>query len=238
MLPFKKLKFIFGFLFVALAAVAHPTFCQKVSVRPEEAEIDKMRRKGLATTIELDRKTVEKAWQKRLKELGKTESDKGIYTLKSAMVPALSATPVSIFSHIEADTKGTTIFYAIDLGTEYVAPGKPEYDEAKKILHEFAVQVYRDDLNRQIEEADKAVEASVRLHDKQQEQGLSLMKQIERNQSDKAKLMLQLQQNLTEMVQLKNDSAQNKLQQSSALEEIDRLRKVSVDKKNKLGGIQ
>lgn len=43
-------------------------YAQKVLVKQDEVEIDQLKRKGLSTTIELDRKTVEKAWQKKLKE--------------------------------------------------------------------------------------------------------------------------------------------------------------------------
>ncbi|MES2388462.1 MAG: hypothetical protein V4543_10710 [Bacteroidota bacterium] len=229
------IKFILSAVFLFTAGIAG---AQKVTVRAEESEIDKMQRKGMATTIELDKKTVERAWLHRFRELGKYESKSGIYTIKSQVVPAIAATPVTIISRVDADVKGTTIFWAIDLGSEYAAQGKKEFEEAKKLLHEFAVQVYRDDLNRQIEEADKAVDGAVRQHDKLQESGLALMKQIERNQTDNLKLQQQMMININEKVQLKTDSAQNRLLQTTALEEIDKLRKISEEKKNKLSSIQ
>jgi hypothetical protein len=225
-------------LFQVFMLMTQPVLGQKVSVKAEEAEIDLMRRKGLATTIELDRKTVEKAWLKKLKELGKTENKNGVITLRSVLVPAISEHPVTIFSRLDSDTKGTTVFYAIDLGTEYAAPGSKEFDEAKKYLHEFSVQVYREDLNIQIVEADKAVETAVKTHDKLMDDGLSITKQIENNLSEKRKINEKLQQNTAEMFRIKADSVSNKLQQSNALDEINRLRKVTEEKKNKLSGIQ
>lgn len=158
--------------------------------------------------------------------------------MKSVTVPAFSANPLSIYSKIEANTLGTTVFYALDLGTEYASPGTKEFDEAKKFLHEFAVQVYREDLNLQIAEADKAVDAAVKTHDKLMEDGLLILKQIDKNAYEKQEIQLELQKNIAEMVRIKSDSAQNKLHQSNALDEINRLRKVTEEKKNKLTGIQ
>ena len=211
---------------------------QRVSVLPAEAEIDGLKRSGLSTTIELERKQVEKAWNKYLKNLGKVESSKGNYTAKAASVPSIAPGTVNIFSKVEADTRGTTIFYAIDLGTEFVTIGTPAYENARKLLHEFAVQQYRDDLNEQIKEADEVVDDAVRTHEKKVAQGENFQKQLERNAQEKIKLQKELEENARELEKLKNNIEQNKTDQATALEEIKKVRKVSEDKKSKLSSIQ
>lgn len=214
------------------------TFGQKVSVVPAEAEIDGLKRKGLSTTIELERKVVEKAWQKYLKNAGKVESSKGNYTVKGGSIPSIAPGAINIYSHIDNDSHGTTIFYAIDLGTELATIGTPAYEAAQKALHEFAVQQYREDLNEQIKEADEVVDDAVRMHEKKVAQGESLQKQIERNAQEKVKLQKQLEENALDAERLKNSLTQNKIDQATALEEIKRVRQVSEGKKAKLGTIQ
>lgn len=233
------LMFAFNLLLFSLFVSLGVAQAQKVSVQTAETEIEGLKRSGLSTTIELERKQVEKAWNKYLKSVcKKVESSKGSYIAKGANIPEIAPGNINVFSKVDADTRGTTIFYAIDLGTEYIAQGTPAYEAARKILHEFTVQQYRDDLNEQIKEADEVVDDAVRTHEKKMAQGENLQKQIERNAQEKIKLQKELEENAENAEKLKKSIEQNKIDQATALEEIKKVRKVSEDKKTKLSTIQ
>jgi hypothetical protein len=212
---------------------------QVIEVKPAETTINQIARTGVSVKIELDKKTVEKQWLKLIKQWGKTESFKqGGYQVQQAMVPSVSASAVVVYTGIEADNTGTTVFIAIDLGTALVTKDSKEYDAMKKLLYDFATELYREDINNQIAEADKAVDGAVRFHDKKMEQGLDLAKSLERNKAEKARLERLFKENLDQLLKLKTDSAQNKAEQMATLDEINRLRAISEQKKNKLKEIK
>lgn len=230
-----KVKVLLLSLLCLAAGLVHG---QKIEVKSGEHEVDKMKRKGLLTRIELEPKVVEKAWTKRLREFGKLEAGKGFYKMQSVTVPAISNDPVSIFSRVEAGAGGTVVFYSIDLGSEYAQPGQPAYEKAKAFLHDFAVAVYREDVNQEIEQADKAVDAAVKVHDRYMESGQRISSGLARNRTDKERLLKALQDNQAELGKLQQDSSRNRLDQETAVTEINRLRAISEEKKAKLSRIE
>jgi hypothetical protein len=70
------------------------------------------------------------------------------------------------------------------------------------------------------------------------EQGLDLSKNLERNRVEKVRLERMFKENLDQLLKLKTDSAQNKAEQMATLDEINRLRAISEQKKNKLKEIK
>ena len=215
------------------------SFAQTIQVTDAEAEIDQIKRKGIATTIELDKKLVEKLWLTTLKESGRVETNKtGSITQKAISIPSISASPMNIYSTLTTSQNGTTVFIAIDLGTQLLTPGTTEYTNAKQWLYNFALKAYLEDLNLQIAEADKAVDIAVRVHDKRIEKGNSLAKSLDRSRADQQRLERQLKEAEANHLRLKADSLQNLVEQATALDEINRLRKISEEKKTKLSGLR
>jgi len=219
--------------------VSFGSHAQTILVKNAESTINQMPRKGVSVKIELDRRTVEKQWLKLLRSWGKLDTYKsGGYQVNPAQISSISATPVVAFAGLEADNTGVTAFLAIDLGTSFIVEGSKEYEPMRKILQDFATELYREDINNQIAEADKAVDAAVRFHDKKMEQAADLARALEKNKADKAKLERQLKENIDQFGKLLTDSTQNKADQSATLEEINRLRNISAQKKNKLKDFQ
>lgn len=208
---------------------------QIATVIADEAELDGVRRKGLSVMVELDKKFVDKAYVKLLKEAGRAEvSRTGSITVKPAVLPGIPGTMnATAFGRTDQGQKGTRVFLAVDFGTEMLDATNKAWGEVKKYLYDFAVQLYRDDLNNQIAEADKAVDAAVRQNEDAQEQANTIKKQMERNANEKQRLVRQLKENEAELYKLKSDSVQNKIVQATTLDEISRLRKLVEDKKAK-----
>jgi hypothetical protein len=226
-------------LYVLLQILVLGSMAQVISVVPDEAELDGIRRKGVGVVIELDKKLIEKAYVKKLKETGKTEVNKtGSITIKPINLPSLPSTlNATGFARADQGPKGTRVFLAIDLPTEPIALGHPAWEELKKFLYDFALQCYRDDLNTQISEGDKAVDAAVKLNESSTEEGHDIKRKIERNQVERTRLLQQMSENESELLKLKGDSVQNKIIQISTFEEIQKLQKIVEDKKTKLGNL-
>jgi chromosome segregation ATPase len=98
--------------------------------------------------------------------------------------------------------------------------------------------LYREDIQYQINEADKAVAEAVKAHEKESGKARELAKSLEKNKLDYAKLIKDLADNTRNLAKLRADSALNVATQNSILDEIMRLRKIVEDKKLKLGTIE
>jgi hypothetical protein len=213
-------------------------FAQKVSVQESNQAVGDIPCKGMATLIELEPKTVEKAWAKKLKGYGKTESSRDVYLVNVALVPEVSLSAVKVYSRLISNTKGTIVFFAIEQGDEFLTPDKAEYEAARRILHDFAVTLYREDMNEQIKEAERAVATTVRSYERKTQEGKNLEHKLTKNEEEKKKLEQMLIDNAEEHKRLLQEIAQNKLQQEATFDEIGKVRKVAELKKVKLTEIQ
>lgn len=212
---------------------------QNINITPAQREIEKLNRPGYISCIELDRKTVNKLWQKKLKSLGKVVTPKnGIAIAQEAELPQLSSSPVQIFSSIEPSSKCTNLFVSMVVDGSTVDLQNPKSQQVKQFLHDFTLEAYRADLGEQITEAEKAVAKAVKLHEKTLKEGQNIDRMIEKNASEKIKLEKQLKDNEKEKSELEKRKAKNIVEQESALEEIKKVRKIAEEKKAKLDAIR
>jgi hypothetical protein len=217
---------------------AMTAFAQKVSVQESNQGVGEVPCKGVATLIELEPKTVEKAWAKKLKGYGKTESSRDTYLVTVALVPEVSLSAVKVYSRLISNTKGTIVFFAIEQGEEFLTPETAEYEASRRILHDFAVTLYREDMNEQIKEAERAVTTTVRSHERKTQEGKNLENKLTKNEEQTKKLEQMLIDNAKDHERLLQEIAQNKLQQEATFDEIGKVRKVAELKKTKLAEIQ
>ena len=216
--------------------IAFPSFAQKVVVTEHDETIDNVTRKGMSTIILLEQEITEKSWLKKLKEFGKVASQKNIYTVEMANISGISSTPVNIISTITQSDKGSKVFWSIEMGKAYVStkddPAK--YSIAEKILHDFAVMVYREDINDQIKDAEKVLSQTVKVQDKKVRLGGDLVNKVERNKQQKLNLEQKLRDNADELIQLQKDIEQNKLDQAASVIEVGKVKNAVEAVKAKL----
>jgi hypothetical protein len=212
---------------------------QKAKVTESTETIDKIPRTGLSLLIELDDKMVERLWEKQLKNYGKVNSSKGIYSISPASIATISSQPCIVTSLVKSSGKGTIVWWAIDMGKEHVtSSGSPSaYKAAEKILNDFALQCYREDINEQIEEAEKAVSDAVKAQEKQVKEGESLLRSVDRNKQEKANLEQKLKDNAAELVKLQQDIEQNKKDQAVAAQDVEKMKKALEAVKAKLAQV-
>lgn len=213
------------------------TFAQgNMSVTERDMKIDKITRTGVAIHLDLDKKFVKDLWKKKLKEYGKVNSD---LSMESASVPAISSKNVRILSEVESDGKGCIVWWAIDLGDKWVTKsGGTGYSSAEKILKDFGKECYREDINEQIKDAEKALEKVVKDEESIVKDGEGLAHDLEKNASNKIDLEQQLKENADEKVKLEADIVQNKKDQEAAKKEVAQYQKAVEAVKAKLDAIK
>jgi hypothetical protein len=210
---------------------------QKINVSQSSETIEKIPRTGLSVMIALDDNEVEDEWKKQLKTYGKVESSKGVYTVAIANIPSVSSSPCRVTSIVKSSGKGSQVWWTIDLGNQMLTSNSSASKAAEKILHDFAVLCYRDDINNQIKEAEKALANSVKSQEKEVKEGQDLVKDVEKNKQEKINLEQKIVQNGKDLEQLQKDIAQNKTDQSAAGAEVEKMKKAVEVVKSKLTSI-
>jgi len=166
-----------------------------IKVDDHSGKVGKMHHAGLAIHIDLDKKGVKDYWKKELKQMGKVDSESGVYLIESARFSAVSSQPVRLLSNVEATAKGTRIWLSINNGNGYIKSGSSGYGGAKDYLQNFAKKMYKKDIERQISDAEKALESSKKDQTKVIESGVVLEKSLLENEEEKIQLQTGLEQN-------------------------------------------
>jgi hypothetical protein len=195
--------------------------------------------KGFVVCLELDLKSVEKNWVRYMKSVGKFEgSEKQALQGFNLMLSQISSDAVDFFSKITVSPRCIQVFMGATRAGSVLELPDNQPENVKKMLYDFAIEQYRQDLIDQISEAERVVSLAVKAHDKRVNEGNSLKNKINRNKKDRLKLFKELEQNAEDLKKLKMDSTQNKAEQETALEEIDKVRKIAEEKKAKLGQVK
>ena len=198
---------------------------KSINVVSKEIVVEKITRKGLAVTLELDEKFVRENWKKYIKDFGKSDSKGNAYWIDVANISAISNSPVKMYSSLESSGKGTMLWLGIDLGDKHVVEGGEGYDATKKFLKDFALSCYKQDFEDQINEATKALESSQKKDEKVIKEGEKLVSNHQDNASEKIKLEEALKRNASEKIQIEKDQEQNKKDQVASKEEVAKMKK-------------
>lgn len=230
----------FGILFILLFFISGWSFAQKSTVDETEVEINGMKRIGQRISIQLDSKVIDKAWSSFLKEkAGKVTSSKGVYTVERAQIDTIYKSPLRIISRVDATPEGTFVWWSLDLGNQYMSreTSPEQFAAAEGVLREFARKMYREDILKQINDAEKVLSNALNEEQRVIRTASDIQRSIEKNRQRKLELEAELQRNAEELVQLNRDVENNLKQQEAAKVQVENMRKsveVVKDKMHKL----
>lgn len=211
---------------------------QTVTVKPATDFILSSQVQGAQTVLYIDEKYVTKGWKDFLKEYGKVESPKGgknIFNVALGKMPNVSFAPVAISSKITTSNGATTVFYSIKADSAFVTDtAHPKYTTASDLLHDFGVKMYKEQVNREVEDAQKELDKRIRTNNQLVRKGEDLQKDVEQNKKDKINFDDQLVKNHSDSVQLVRDIEANKVQQKQAAEALERQKVVMAALKSSL----
>ena len=125
----------------------------------------------------------------------------------------------------------------IDAGDAFVTKSHTKWSALEKVLHDFGVLAYTDDINEQIADAEGALEKASKVYDKTIKEGERLSTSLDRNVQKKADLEQQLKDNADEKVQLQSDIETNKKEQTSSSQEVDKMKEAVELVKAKLNNV-
>jgi hypothetical protein len=231
----KEILFVFSFL----VFISFKVFSQAIEVNPASSSISEKSLKGFVVCLELDVKTVEKSWYRFLKSIGKFESvEKQTSQGLNLMLANISGDAIDFFSKITVSPRCVQVFMgALRAGSSLELP-EGQNENVKKMLYDFALEQYRQDVITQMAEAERVVSLAVKAHDKRESEGKSIKYKIIRNKKEKIRLLQDLDDNALQLKKLRTDSIQNVNEQETALEEISKVRKIAEEKKLRLSQLK
>lgn len=217
------MKKILAVLSFALATIS---FSQNydVNVTDHTGMVGKMHHAAVAVTIELDKDEVKSAWKKRMKDFGKVEYNNGTFKIEQASIKQVSPTALRVLSKVETTNKGTRIWVSLNTGDGYVKSGGKGFNGVKNILEDFAKELYQEDIQRQIDDAQKALADA----QKNQEKVVSTADQLEKD----------IQENEEEHIELEQGIEQNKVDQEAAVKNLVDMEKALEIVKGKLDQVK
>jgi hypothetical protein len=224
----KKYALIFTMAVVSLTSQA-----QQIAVHAGRETIHKVNREGISTSISMDEKRVAKAWENYLRNSGKVDYSKGVYTVEVAKIPAISDRPVRLISVVNSGKNATDVFCAIDIGSAYVTAQHPKYREAENFMQSFVKKLFQDEVAEQLKDAEKDLATAVKKRERSAQEGDNLVRDIERNKSEKEALERKLQENKVALEKLQRGVESNKKEQAEAESEVVRNQRIVDDIKRK-----
>lgn len=204
----KKFTLILGLLFTVLMASA-----QTVKVKKESARIKGENVEGFAIDLDAKETEVSASFNKYLKSLGKVKQNDGTYTLSESTLGGNSyKTPV----YAVVKDKGSSAQAWIGIKKEEWPEGEEHVKkELEKTLYDFGVKFYRDKIQVQIDESNRALQAVEKQQQKLTTENKTLNTKLEDNKREKIQLEKALENNALENTTLLKKLEKNKHDQDS-----------------------
>ncbi|HXD91703.1 MAG TPA: hypothetical protein VNX01_00745 [Bacteroidia bacterium] len=158
-------------LTIAVAISSLQFFAQDVKVRESNESFSNGGHNSLSVTLYVtDVNMVEKEWKSKMKDFGydKSSEKSNEYFFDNVVMKDLGNNTMDVFSKVteQKGEKSVTLTAAFDLGGAYLSSSehKDKFEYVKKMMHDFAVKISKEELDDQIKAAGKALS---NLQDKQ-----------------------------------------------------------------------
>jgi hypothetical protein len=225
-------------IIIILSVMSNLVVAQKIKVTNESKTISNYQLNGYQVSIELDFNDTQKKWIKQLKTYGKVEKNNGEFIVKPASVPGLSTAGSAVFSKSQKIGSLCQIWICIATLSDANSGTNLKSDElAKQILHNFAATAYRDNINEQIKDAEKALVVANNIYENEVKEAVKIKTQLNDNAGEKIELENKLKKNAENLESLKKNQEQNVLDQKKSSEEVEKMKRAVEIVKSKLNEI-
>lgn len=238
-IPFLTTFLHFRFMLACTLISFHQLNAQQVEVKTANFTLRDKNISGYTCCLELDVKNVENGLSRFVRSLGKFDkAERNGWEGLTQMIPVISSDAIDFYAKMVVSPRCIQVFMgALRSGTNSPVSGQAN-DNLNKMVYDFALEQYRNDLKKQIEEAERVVNLAVKAHDKRSREGEDIRYKLGRNRKEKIRLLMDLENNAGNLQKLLSDSTRNVAEKETALEEINKVRQIAEERKQKLGLIK
>lgn len=218
-----------------LFTISMPLAAQTVKAKKDESRVKGENVPGYAVDLDGSAEDVGSAFTKFIKALGKTKQSEGVITLSESTINgAVYRKPVYAVTKSKGNI--TTAWLGIKK-TEWVDGADAMNSELEKVVKEFGVQYYKDKIQAQIDESNRAAQAVDKQKQRLVTQNRDLNVKLEDNKREKLQLEKSIEKNKLEYELLLKKIAKNKHDQDSvaiAGEQVKKMVDVHKDRQKKV----
>jgi predicted RNase H-like nuclease (RuvC/YqgF family) len=204
------LLLLFGFGFGVVQSQTVTVNKQNEKVKNENIEV-------FVTSLDGEKDDIQSAWIRFLKDLGKLRQGGNPMTVAE---PVINGTPFAkgiVYADIKEGDKSTTVWMGINQAEWDDKDIKYANRELQKMLHQFGVKFYRDQVQAQIDETQQALDAVEKQQQRMLNQNKDLTLKLSNSDQEKIQLEKSLEANKLENAVLKVKLDNNKKAQDSLM---------------------
>ena len=205
-------KFNFFLFCICLSAT---TLAQTVTVNSKSEKVKGESTEGYATELEGKKDDVSSAWNKFLKDIGKVKNPGGIITITEPAVGGAVYPKGILYATVEGNEEKATIWLGLNNEEWVVNDIEIVTKELEKLVYRFGVKFYRDQIQKQIDEAQQASDAVDKQKQRLVNQNKDLTNKLANNEQQKIQLEKSLEVNKLDHLVLLQKIVNNKNSQDS-----------------------
>lgn len=217
------IKFLFFNLFFLITNLASS---QPVTVTKQNEKVKGETIEVFATTLEGGKETIKTAWIKFLKETGKLKLFGEPMTITEPTINGTSFSKGVLYAGNKEGDKNSTVWFGINPAEWEAKDVTYANRELQKILNQFGVKFYRDQVQLQIDETQQALDAVAKQQQRLLNQNKDLSIKLGNNEQEKVQLEKTLETNKLENAALKIKLENNKKAQDSLMNSTTQIKKV------------
>jgi hypothetical protein len=204
-------------------SVAH---AQTVVVNKSDDRIKGESIAGFSVVLEGKQEDIKTAWLRFLKEVGKVKNMGNYWTISQPVLNGTSYPMGVVYATATGSEQKQKVWIGAKEGDWEADKMSDVMKDLESTAHRFGVQFYRDQIQQQINEAQKAVDAVEKQQQRLLNQSKSLNQKLADNDIEKIKLEKALEANKLENLALLTQIENNKKAQDSVAQAAVQIKKV------------
>ncbi|MBT1704376.1 hypothetical protein [Chryseosolibacter indicus] len=224
-----KTCFFVGFIFLSFITTA-----QNIKVNKESIQIKGEAAEGFEIELDGTLHDVEAQFLKFLKPVGKPKKTTEGYVITPSVIGEKNyASPI----YAVVRDKGSGSAWIGVLPSEWPSTVEDVKKDVEKLVHDFGASFYRDKVQQQIDESNRALQAVQKQQQRLVGQNKDLGNKLEQNKQEKLKLDKQIENNSLEFESLTKKIEKNKKDQDSVANAGEQIKRVIEMQKLKQSNI-
>ncbi|HRI78596.1 MAG TPA: hypothetical protein PLR06_03595 [Cyclobacteriaceae bacterium] len=216
----KKLTLL---VFVGIATIS---FAQKVTVDKKSEKVKGESAEGYSTELEAKKDDVAAAFSRFIKDLGKVKSGNDYQYVEGPALGGTVYTTGVVYGRTRGNEERATVWLGIKSAEWTVNDISLVENQLEKLIYQFGVKFYRDKIQLQIDEGQRAMDAVVRQQTRLVNQNKELNIKLGNNVQEKIHLDQSLEANKLENLVLIQKIENNKHDQDSVKLAGEQIKKV------------
>ena len=188
---------------------------QTVTVNSKSEKVKGESSEGYATELEGKKDDVSPAWNKFLKDIGKVKNPGGTITITEPAIGGTVYPKGIVYATVEGNEEKATIWLGLNKDEWVVNDIEIVTKELEKLVYRFGVKFYRDQIQKQIDEAQQASDAVDKQKQRLLNQNKDLTNKLANNEQQKIQLEKSLEVNKLDHLVLLQKIVNNKNSQDS-----------------------